>query len=136
MLQWFRRFLNRALPLLTAFVGVLTAIVGLLTVAPELSEKFYFAMDWILASPVVGTALLIVLLNLILTGVFAIIFIRGRITAAASSLGFSASPGPESDSAAEKSEQYVPDDPLSPLLVARSRLIDHIKTLPRYGEFN
>jgi hypothetical protein len=83
----------------------------------------------ILSNPTIGITLVIFLSTFITVGFSFYIFIQRRITTAASSLGYSVSPDAQSVSIAEKSERYISEDVLSPLLVARSRLIDHIKTL-------
>jgi hypothetical protein len=71
----------------------------------------------------------IIILSFLIVVVSIIILLGARITDAASSLGYSKSKDITVDRAAEKNERYNPSDNLSPLLIARSRPIDHINTL-------
>jgi hypothetical protein len=80
-------------------------------------------------NPLPAIILIVVLfLSIILTG-FLIALIRARITVAASSLGYSSPQDIEDGKILEKSERYEDGNMLSPLLIARLRLIDHINTL-------
>jgi hypothetical protein len=56
-------------------------------------------------------------------------FLRGRITSAASSLGYSEPIEPAKGISDLKRDRYTNDDALSALFLARVRLIDHISTL-------
>jgi hypothetical protein len=71
---------------------------------------------------------LIVLLINILGAVMIIFIIVRRLTNTASSLGYSSADSPR-DLSINRIETYDAQDMLSPLLIARSRLTNHIKTL-------
>jgi hypothetical protein len=125
---WIRliRRLGEVVPLIAAVVaGFFTLVIQ----SKDFLDQLHVLLNSIISNPVIGIVLGVLLLAFVVLGLSFYIIIKGRITTAASSLGYSASPSPESESRAERSERYSSEDVLSPLLIARLRLIDHIKTL-------
>ena len=131
-MNWILQFIRRLGEVTTLIAATVATFAGFLAVAvqnKDFIERLHVLIDLIVSNPVLGIALGILLLTFVTLGLSFYILVKGRITTAASSLGYSASPSPESESGAERSERYASEDVLSPLLIARLRLIDHIKTL-------
>jgi hypothetical protein len=112
-----------------AFVALLFGVISAVASLPDVVDRLREIYILLAESPVLVFVALGVLVILIISFFTLFILIRGRLTETASSLGYSSSESPEDDRDAEKKTRYTPDDMLSPLLIARSRLLDHINTL-------
>lgn len=110
---------------LVSLVGLFSAVASIPDIVKQLQSISQLVTD---APTLVFVALGVTIVSVAFF-IGAFIFIRGRVTDAASSLGYSAPPSQQIDRAAERNARYVDGDMLSPLLVARSRLLDHINTL-------
>jgi hypothetical protein len=115
--------------IISTVLGVAAAFTAFVSIIPQFARRLSDTYIEISKVPIIGIVSVFILLGFSLIGTYLFVILRSRITDTASSLGYSSGSTPEADRRSERNDHYIPSDRLSPLLIARIRLIDHINTL-------